>query len=102
MINRPTMWAVADIENGEIIEIYETKDKEFSDASYDTKYNICLDVQYDISKKYYDKAFAILDEIRQQIISEGMLNREKYDTYLNMILANIPKEYKRFYLDLSI
>jgi len=38
-VERPTMWALADIETGEIIEERLTKDKEFSDASYDVNYH---------------------------------------------------------------
>ena len=34
------MWAVADIETGKIIETRQTKNKEFSDASYKVKYNV--------------------------------------------------------------
>lgn len=33
LVERPTMWAIADIETGEIIEERLTKDKDFSDAS---------------------------------------------------------------------
>ena len=98
-IDRPTMWAVADLQTGEIIERYQCKDKDFSDASYDKKYNIKSDKQYDTSKEYYEKAFSILDEVRAEIIETGKLNREKYQQYLDKIIANIPEEYQRFYLD---
>ena len=64
MVERPTMWAIADIETGKIIEERLTKDKDFSDASYDIKYNVRADGVYDTSKKYYDEAFAILDSCR--------------------------------------
>lgn len=102
MINRPTMWAIANIDNGDIIEIINTKEKDFSEASYNIKYDVRSNEGYDTSREYYDKAYDILDEVRRQIINKGIVNREKYDEYLNMILANIPEEYKRFYLDLSI
>lgn len=101
-VNRPTTWAIADISTGEIVETRNSREYEFSDASYDIKYDITPDKNYDISKEYYEKAYAILDKVRRQIIKEGTLNRKKYDEYLNMILENIPENYKRFYLDLSI
>lgn len=50
-VERPTMWAIADIETGEIVEERLTKDKDFSDASYDIKYSVRADAQYDTSKK---------------------------------------------------
>lgn len=66
MVDRPSTWAIADIETGEIIKMYETKDKDFSDASYDVKYNVHTDGEYDTSKEYYDKAFTILDSVRSR------------------------------------
>ena len=91
-----------DIETGKIIEIRQTKNKEFSDASYKIKYNVRADAQYDTSKKYYEKAFAILDSCRNEIINTDRFNPEEYKHYLDMIVANIPKEYQRFYFDLSV
>ena len=90
------MWAVADIETGKIIETRQTKNKEFSDASYKVKYNVRADAQY------YEKAFAILDSCRNEIINTDRFNPEEYKHYLDMIVANIPKEYQRFYFDLSV
>lgn len=102
MVERPTMWAIADIETGKIIEERLTKDKDFSDASYDIKYNVRADGVYDTSKKYYDEAFAILDSCRSKIINTGKLYLGEYKFYLDRIVANIPKEYQRFYRDLSV
>ena len=102
MVERPTMWAIADIETGEIIEERLTKDKDFSDASYDIKYSVRADAQYDTSKKYYDEAFAILDSCRSKIINTGKFYPDEYKFYLDKIIANIPKEYQRFYQDLSV
>lgn len=101
-VERPTMWALADVETGEIIEERHTKEIDFSDASYEAKYNVVSDAQYDTTKKYYDEAFAILDSVREKIISTGKLDKLKYKYYLDKILANIPKDYQRFYTDLSV
>jgi len=101
-VERPTMWAIADIETGEIIEERQTNDKDFSNAPYDVKYNIRSDAQYDTSKKYYDEAFAILDSSRRKIIETGKFYPGEYKYYLDKIVANIPEEYKRFYYDLSV
>lgn len=101
-VDRPTFWAIADIETGEIIEERDSKKIDFSDASYDVKYNVRADGQYDTSKKYYDEAFTILDSVRSKLISTGKLYRAEYQYYLDKIIANIPKEYQRFYRDLSV
>lgn len=101
-VNRPTTWAILDMEYGSIIEERQTKDQDFSDAGYDVKYDVRADGQYDTSRQYYEEAFAILDSVRNKIINEGKLYRSEYQFYLNKILANIPKEYQRFYTDLSV
>lgn len=101
-VERPSMWAIADIETGGIIEERQTKENDFSDASYDIKYNVRADAQYDTSKEYYDEAFLILDSVRDKIINMGKLYKEEYQFYLDKILANIPQEYQRFYTDLSV
>jgi len=102
MVERPTMWVIADIETGEILEKRLTRDKDFSDASYDVKYSVHADAQYDTSKKYYDEAFAILDSCRIKIINTGKFYLGEYKYYLDKIIANIPKEYQRFYQELSV
>lgn len=101
-IYRPTVWAIADLITGEIIEERETSIVEFSNAPYDKKYNIRADKKYDTSKEYYDKAFSILDICRKSIIENDNFDRNEYAKYLQMIVANIPEEYQRFYYDLSI
>ena len=101
-VSRPSMWAVADIKTGKIIEERQTKDAEFSGASYDVKYDIRSNDNYDTSNEYYDKAFAILDSCREKIISTGECDNAAYRSYLDKIVANIPKDYQRFYFDLSI
>ena len=101
-VDRPTVWVLADLKTGEIIEERQTKDIDFSDASYDVKYNIKADAQYNTSKQYYDEAFKILDYVRENLIKNGKFCKSDYKTYLDKILANIPKEYQRFYMDLSM
>ena len=101
-VDRPTVWALADLKTGKIIEERQTKDIDFSDASYDVKYNVRADAQYDTTKKYYDEAFKILDCVRENLIQYNKFCKIEYKTYLDKILANIPKEYQRFYLDLSL
>lgn len=99
---RPIAWALADIKTGEMVKKYETQGKDFSDAPYDKKYNIQADGKYDMSWEYYEKAFEILDSVRKKIINRETFPEEEYQCYLDAILANVPKEYQRFYTDLSV
>ena len=101
-ISRPTIWVLADIETGEIVERYDTKNRDFSDARYDVKYNVRSAKKYDTSMDYYERAFAILDLVRKKIIEEDYFDEVEYRKYFDMILANIPEDYQRFYRDLSV
>ena len=100
-VDRPTLWALADISSGEIVKRYQSKDKDFSNASYDKKYNVRSEKKYDTSKEYYIKAYEILDKVRNHYFKTGEVLAADYDQYIQLILANIPDDYKRFYTDLS-
>ncbi len=102
MVKRPSIWALADIESGEIIKRYDCSRKDFSNASHEQRYDVRPDGKYDLSDKYYYESYAILDEIREELISNNSLDMEKYKLYLSRTIANIPKSYQRFYTDLSI
>ena len=102
MVERPSMWGIADIENGELIAIRKTVENEFSKASYEIKYDVRSKIKYDTSKKYYDDAFEMLDRCRCHLIEQNEMKMELYERYLDKILANIPEPYQQFYRDLSI
>jgi len=101
-VERPTVWAIADIVTGDIIEERQARENDFSDARYDVKYNIRSETKHDTSKQYYTDAFAILDAVRSNLICAGTLCEQGYRMYLDKIVANVPEEYKRFYKDLSV
>lgn len=98
---RPRSWIIADIETGEMIDRRSTKDIEFSDASYDIKYNVRTEPKYTSIEKYCDKIFEMLDSVRSKIIKGEKFPKAEYQSYLDEILPNVPKEYQRFYRDLS-
>ncbi len=102
MVNRPTVWALADLETGQLIREMQTKEQEFSEAAYDKKYCVRADAKYDTSREYYDVAFSVLDTVREELLRTGNLNEEMYRNYMEKILANIPKAYQRFYRELSV
>ena len=66
------------------------------------KYDVRTDAQYNTSKEYYDEAFAILDSVRGKLINTGTFCQTEYQAYLDRVLANVPKDYQRFYKDLSV
>jgi hypothetical protein len=102
LINRPTIWAIADIKTGDIIKEYWCKEKEFSNGGYDNKYNISSNKNFNTLEKSDNEIFNKLDLVRKSLIENGGFDREEYQRYLISVLANIPVEYHRFYIDLSI
>ena len=103
VLNRPTVWALIDFENGDVVEKRSCNELEFSDASYSKKYDIksdgCMPFR---SEKYYAEAFAILDAVRRELLDRDVLDEEKYRSYLDMILEDTPEGYRRFYNELSL
>lgn len=110
MIGRPTLWAIFDIKTGRLMEKYETCKRDFSDASYDKKYNITPDPEYmpdpewtfEDMHEYFLNAFNDFDEIRKEIIEFKDYDPVVYRRYIDEILARIPDDYQRFYRDLSV
>lgn len=102
MIKRPTMWVLCDFENGKIIEKRYTKNKEFSDADYETKYSIIPDHPIVVSRKMHEEILDILDSVREKAIKTGILCMDDYKNYMDKLLETIPIGYQRFYKDLSI
>ena len=110
-LGRPTKWSFFDIDSGVLdkisykigeLEVLDTNKKEFSSGLYNMKYNIKSDEEYDRSKEYYEEAFKILDRCKESIINEGKIDLAEYRKYLAKILKNVPENYRRFYLELSI
>jgi hypothetical protein len=102
---RPDIWAIADIETGEILARRECKNMEFSNTDYGIRYDVSIDVgtnKYRVSADYYEHAFALLDAVRSDLLSTGRFHVIDYRDYLYQILGNTPDCYQQFYLDLSI
>lgn len=100
-MSRPTRWATADVIDGSDIVEYITAKDDFSKAPYNVKYDMRQTSRHDTSEAYYNKAYAILDDVRMELFEKNTFNEEKYKEYFDMILENIPDGYKRFYEDLS-
>ena len=75
MVNRPTLWIIADINTGEIIERRNTNDIDFSDAPYNIKYNIQMTEKCDTSKTYYEETVM---EVRSSNLQIDSQNEPKY------------------------
>lgn len=102
MLNRPAKWGIFDFENGNLIEEFDCKIKDFSSESFDKKYDVHKDNNYDLSNEYANKNFELLDKIRKEYINNKNILLDEYREYLERIIFNIPKQYQVFYYDLSI
>lgn len=102
VFDRPSVWVACNLETGEDFIRYDCRERDFSDAPYEKKYDLHPDKTYDTTREYYSKAYKILDAVRQQYIEQNTINYALYKDYLSRIVANIPGDYKRFFYDMSI
>lgn len=99
MVRRPSLWALFDIETGNLIEKYYTPENDFSNYEYDKLYNISFNKK--LHNDYYHSLNFLLDIIRQEYILNKTINEKLYNQYLEKILDTTPEEYQIFYKDLS-
>lgn len=99
LIKRPEIWAIFDLENGEMVSRRDCRIQDFSDASMDEKIDISDD--FNVEKDLYNKAYQMLDDIRTEVIDGKSLDIVKYESYLQLILSAIPVAYRKFFFDLS-
>lgn len=95
-VDAPTLVELFDIETGVLIKKLDFK---ITDKKYDIRMK--SEIQFD-KKEYYDVAFSYLDRCRKDIIKKGIIDKISYQTYVDMILATIPNDYKQFYQKISI
>ncbi len=100
-VGRPSMWAIYDIKTGNKIATYE-KNNDFSDAPYEKIYNLASENNLKIIVKNPEKIISSFDEVRLELIQSNKFNKEKYEKYLNAVIASAPKDFRRFYKDLSV
>lgn len=99
--NRPSLWALADINTGEVIHQYETSSVEFSDAPYDQKYSMAKSGKNNNAFELQLELFTLLDKIIESINNTGAPDMTLYNIYLNMVIDFTPVGYQRFCSDLS-
>lgn len=100
-IYRPYTWLLMDFTTGDIIHIFETSQDEFSPVPYEQPLSAQPDGIYDLSEEHFRELYAILDEVRTQVLTGGGVNMERYQAYLDELKANTPKDFRVFFDDLS-
>ncbi len=100
-ISRPEQWALLDLENGSVVRVYDCRTTDFCDESFEKRYSIETDNSLNISKRYIDEIWSLMDSVRLTCVT-GEIDYDLYQTYLSEVLQTVPEEYKVFYRTLSI
>lgn len=100
-VERPGLWVLANLETGEIVSRFSCPAQEFSQAPYDTLYNISAEGLRKVSAEYWKDVHGLMDLIRAAYLHDGRLPAELYALYLDRILQTTPQDYRIFYEELS-
>jgi hypothetical protein len=100
MLKRPSVWVVADIKTGEILQRYNCQENDFSDGSYQAFYNASLKQDGRIDY-IYRNSYALMDIIRNEYIKNNALRIDLYQKYLEQIHEMTSNDIWKFYQDLS-
>lgn len=101
VVSRPTLWLVADIETGAVIERLKCSDADFSEQPFDGRYSIRWEPPQRFDPQYFEDAYSELDAVRRRYVTSGVLDVESYERYFNSILSAVPPEYRIFYSELG-
>lgn len=101
LFNRPTQWLKMDFVTGQIVDVCDCTDHEFSRARYALDYNFSADEGANLTAEYYRMLYCTLDEVRIDYLRTKEFDREKYESYLAQIKANSPADMRQFFDALS-
>lgn len=102
-VERPSVWVIADIETGELIEKIDCReDRDFSDAKFEKKCSIRTTKPVNILKAFENETYEMFDKVREGILENGMIDETLYNDYFERVLGNVSEDLERFYTDLSI
>lgn len=100
-VKRPGMWVLADLKDGTIQHRCICPEQDFSQAPYDTLYNISAGGLRKASAEYWKDVYGLMDLIRMAYLQNGCLPMELYAKYLDRILQTTPRDYRTFYKELN-
>lgn len=99
-IKRPDQWALADIHNGDVLKIIDCHSDDFIDAPFDQTLHFDQE-KITPSQIYYERMFAMLDQVREELCNEQRFNTEVYGQYLEKLIANVTDDFAPYYHALS-
>lgn len=99
---RPTAWVIADIDTGDVVELFHIDHYDFSSVEWgDPVYNLDYKGITKGRREYYIRLNEMLDSIRREIIAGKELNYQRYHEYIKMLTSQQPPSYRRFARELS-
>lgn len=103
LFDRPDYWVAADIADGTVKMIYQCREygEDFCESVFARRYDLRSLSPAPLSPKYYEKAFAMLDDVRKELLESGTFNTGLYNLYMKRILAECPLPYRKFFRSLS-
>ena len=100
--SRPSRWMLVDVENGELINIFDCTEKDFSTQVFDKLYSLNDPTVKKGTAEYFKVMDMLFDTARASVIYGNTFNNSNYQAYLNNLNAITPEEYRVFYKELSI
>ena len=98
---RPSLWFLADIRTGEIVERRSCARQDFSSQPAGLRCDVRYPDRPQRPNGYFQSVYAKLDRIRREYLESGALDRSAYGEYLEEMLTLVPPEYRVFYRELS-
>lgn len=102
MYNRPTRWILVDIENGELVKLFDCTENDFSTQLFDKLYSLDDSTVKKGTEDYFRVMDTLFDTSIESVIYGNLLYNDTYQAYLNNLYAITLQEYRLFYKELSI
>ena len=101
-VNRPSMWCLCDLENGQIIEKYDCEVNDFCHEPFDGRYSLKNRGGERVPKGYFESVYEELDSLRASYLENNYIPVNEYKDYYKKIVYYIPEDYRVFYDELSM
>ncbi len=100
-LGKPSKWALADLESGEIKFTFSCMEKDFSPASEDILYDMSTFAGDRPTQKDVEKVYEQFEAIRSTYVSNKDAVLPLIKEYMEALSKVVPTAYFKFYKDLS-
>lgn len=100
VVQRPSYWCCADIQDGSNFKEYNCKETDFCTAPYDRLYSKGVTERVG-TRADVDSLYNQMDDIRKHYIATGVIDAFSYKEYLTELFKIVPSGQINFYKELS-